>query len=376
MITNVTASQIINYKPKGLYFTKNEKTEFIRRIEEFIERHTLGQALDALWQQQKNIGFILGTPIDGENITDKSKFLIKNIGHYQLVHSPARKDRKNISFLRTKGIISENPRFVYEHFDGVQYSHFPCNHHGYKDVCFLCSAAGANPNEIVLSVLLAGSEFIYGANYATLGHSHFTVWSRVPILQKYWPMDTLIWLCENGDKLKSNSFTTFFNGLGAGNSIRHFHYQTLKEKFPVMDFNIDYKLSDKGISRLKWPIPAYCMSITRKDDRYKLLYHLDVFISAWLNISRDNTLNLAHSIDEDGTAKIVFIPRINKADKRRPKKMSNDFGGCEVCGRMNIEDFELWNSLIKCDSNTISKIIRELAPFPEQIERIETQTKE
>lgn len=223
-----------------------------------------------------------------------------------------------------------------------------------------------------MSIILSDSEFIYGANYATLGFSHFTLWTKVPLLQKYWPIDTLIWLCSHGDKLKCYDFTTFFNGLGAGNSIKHFHYQTLKESFPI--FNIKDVVKEfpiSGINRLNWRMPAYQMNIDKNDDRCELISHMDALILAWIGMSKLNTFNLAHCTIAD-EAIIIFIPRINVPNKCHPSEISNDFGGCEVCGRINIEDEKEWSKFTKGDTVKIDELLKELAPLSGHIDWLES----
>jgi len=369
------ANMIRQVHPASGFLSQAEKQQLLALIMQATDRNGLGDALTALWDQQKAIGFILGTPSRGENLTDESKFLSKNVGRYWLLHNDARKRRKDIAFLQERRILEQNPRFVYEKLQHGCYSHYPARQHGFEDVCFLCSAERANPNEVLVLFELAGSEFVYGANYATLGCSHFTVWTKVPILQKYWPFDTLHWLCEHGDKIACDSFTTFFNGLGAGNSIKHFHYQTLREPFPIFDAEVRYNLTASDISRLEWPLPAYRMILPINQDRRKLLSQLDTMILAWVGKDLSNTLNLAHRTDANGSTCLIFIPRIDAPDKHRPPQITNDFGGCEVCGRINIENRSEWTNATTFQESTINGMLETVAPLAVQIERLESSWK-
>ena len=363
--------KILKRKPIGKFLTNHEKSITSELVNKLADLENLGAALDTLWAFQKKIGFVLGTPIRCENTTDDLKFLIKNIGPYQLVHSTARSRRRDIEFLQERGIIAKDPRFVYEHLEGLIYTHYPSKNQGFEDKCFLCSSEWANPNEVLLRIVLSDAEFVYGANYATLGFSHFTVWTKIPILQKYWPMDTLTWLCTHGDRVQSTEFSTFFNGLGAGNSIRHFHYQTLKEKLPILDSTKNYAI-DNDIWRLEWPMPAYGITLEENRDRTKMLSHFDTFISSWLE-KPAHTLNLIHGATKNNNTKIIFIPRIDEKNKRHPKAIHNDFGGCEVSGRINIENLKEWDTWRSRDKKEIDALYLELAPSVAQIEKLESK---
>jgi len=364
--------KIHSKKPETGFFTRIEKDELIQLVQKLVDMKGkgLGDALTALWKQQKHMGFILGNPRP-KGAWHADDFLYKEIGSFTLVYSPARKHRGDVRFLIKRGILSEHPRFVYELYEKGSYSHYPEAHHEYKDKCFLCSADGANPNEILLPQILCDAEFIYGANFATLGHSHFTLWTRVPLLQTYWSMDTLQWLCCHGDKLQNDDFTTFFNGLGAGNSIRHYHYQTLREPFPIFNAEIRTEFKNSKISRLEWPMPAYRMDIHEKENRCDRLSYMDALIQAWLQMSKLKTFNLAHRTAE-GISTIIFIPRVNIAGKCRPSEIGNNFGGCEVCGRINIEDKKDFVKFKKSDAKKIEDLMEELAPRSGHIDWLES----
>jgi hypothetical protein len=310
----------------------------------------------------------------GENLADESKFLSKNIGPYRLINSPARKSRRNVPFLIEHGILSEHPKFVYEKLEGEKYEHYPEKKHGFEDICFLCSAHRANPNEVLISIELGDSEFVYGANFATLGHCHFTVWTKVPLLQKHWPADTLFWLQEHGRLLASDTYTTFFNGLGAGNSIKHFHYQTLREDFPVLEAPVIRELPGTAITRLDWPVPVYRVITTPGEKLSEELSQLDRFISKWYGIHPANTLNLVHKSDTSGKAYVVFIPRVNSDEKRRPAQISNDFAGCEVSGRINIDNLDEWKWACSQSEAEITELLKALSPPQEHIADLEANT--
>ncbi|MGE5294133.1 MAG: hypothetical protein ACM3VT_04840, partial [Solirubrobacterales bacterium] len=309
-------------------------------------------------------------PCAGDNLNDDSKFLCKRIGPYRVIHSSARRDRGDVSILKQRRIIAENPRFVYEGFERNAYVHHPAKRPGCEEICFLCSAAGANPNEVLLPVAIGGAAFLYGANFATLGHSHFTFWTETPILQTYWPGDSLRWLCEHGDRLRCEEFVTFFNGLGAGNSLRHFHYQTLRETLPIFDAKVSRSLGRSGVERLDWPMPAYRMTVPDGADRPKAIGRFDALILTWLGLNPQNTLNLAHRKDAGGTH-LIFVPRIDRDDKRRPPGLSNGFAGCEVCGRINIEVRREWEKAAGFEREDIEAMFKAVAPSAEDIDGLE-----
>ncbi len=373
----IHADDIINFKPRKCVFSREEKRQLIDLVEIFAAQNSLGVALSALWKQQKTIGFILGNPSAGQNLNPdlSGKFLSRNIGPYRLIHSPARKDRRNVPFLIKQGILAQHPKFVYEKLEGDRYEHYPAKKHDFEDICFLCSANEANPNEVLVSVDLGNSEFVYGANFATLGHCHFTVWTRVPILQKYWPEDTLLWLQEHGRRLASDKHTTFFNSLGAGNSIKHFHYQTLREDFPIFEAPVIKKLPNSGIVRLEWPMPAYRV-ITTSGQLSDELSQMDQFISKWCAIHTNNTLNLIHKTDSNGKAYVVFVPRVDCDEKHRPTGISNDFAGCEVGGRINIDNLDEWKWAGTQPESAITEMLRSLSPPQEQIAALEATSAE
>jgi hypothetical protein len=369
----IQADDIINFRPQKSLFSREEKWRLDNLVEAYASQNGLGAALSALWQQQKAIGFILGNPSVSENLNpdESGKFLSINIGPYWLIHSPARKDRRNVPFLIEHGILAQHPRFVYEKLEGDRYEHYPGKKHGFKRECFLCSANEANPNEVLVSLYHGGTEFIYGANFATLGYCHFTVWTRVPILQRYWPQDTLFWLLEHGRRLASDKYTTFFNSLGAGNSANHFHYQTLREDFPIFKAPVIRELPNTGIARLEWPIPAYRVITTPGQSLSDELAQMDQFISKWCTMHTDNTLNLIHKTDSNGNAYLIFVPRVNRNGKRRPPQISNDFAGCEVSGRINIDNPDEWKWASEKPESAITEMLRLLSPPQEQIAALE-----
>lgn len=364
------AKEIIEFKPHKSILSGAERKQLAAMVEALAAESGAGKALSALWQQQKAIGFILGNPSEGENLNDK-KFLSKMVGPYWLIHSSARKDRRDVSILKKSGILGQNPVFVYDKLKDGVYAHHPTKRHGFKDICFLCSAKRANPNEVLISTILGNAEFVYGANFATLGHCHFTAWTKVPILQKHWPYDSLIWLCLHGRWLASDTFTTFFNGLGAGNSIKHFHYQTLREEFPISLASQTRQFQSSGIDRLEWPMPAYRTTIRPDQELSDGIARMDRFISHWVNMNPIHSLNLVHTTDLSGRTYIIFVPRVASPEKRRPREISNDFAGCEVGGRINIEDKQQWKWAAAQDEATIAKMLECLAPPKTQIESLE-----
>ncbi len=367
------ADDITNFKPRRSVLSKEERRQLADLVEVFAAANGLGEVLSVLWEQQKAIGFVLGEPSVGQNLNDdkSGKFLSKNTKPYWLIHSPARKDRRNVAFLKKHDILTQQPRFVYEKLEGDRYEHYPEKKHGFERECYLCSAQDANPNEVLLSTYLGGTEFIYGANFATLGHCHFTVWTRVPILQKHWPEDTLFWLQELGRRLASDEYTTFFNGPGAGNSANHFHYQTLKEDFPIFEAPVMKQLPNSGIARLKWPMPAYRVITIPVDKLSDELAQMDQFISKWRSINADNTFNLIHKTDSSGKVYVVFIPRVNSEGKRHPSGISNDFAGCEVGGRINIDEPDEWEWACTQTESEITELLKSLSPPKEQIDALE-----
>ncbi|MEN6338180.1 MAG: hypothetical protein ABFE01_28315 [Phycisphaerales bacterium] len=371
MIDNQIARQIMQFGQGDRVLTRAEKRLIVTLVETLAAEAGLGEALTVLWEQQKTIGYVLGVPCAGENLSDESRFLCKRIGRYWLVHSPARKDRGNVPVLKQRRIIAEQPRFVYEGIEGDDYLHHPVKRPGFEQVCFLCSAAGANPNEVLVPVELGTAGFLYGANFATLGHSHFTFWTEVPILQKYWPTSSLAWLCEHGDKLRCPAFSTFFNGLGAGNSLRHFHFQTLRESLPIFDAITMRELGRSGVQRLDWPMPAYRAIVPEGEDRSATISHLDALIAAWLDMAPQNTLNLAHRKDDQGLTHLIFVPRVDAAGKQRPPGVSNGFAGCEVCGRINVESREEFSRAIAGTPDDIEAMLKAVSPEPEHIEQLE-----
>jgi len=372
MIDHPIAGRIVQFGRETSVLTPAEKREIVTLVEALAADVGLGEALTVLWEQQKTIGYILGTPCAGENLDDDSQFLCRRVGRYWLIHSAARKDRGNIPVLKERRIIAERPRFVYESESLEPYLHHPVKRPGFERPCFLCSAAGANPNEILLPVELDGAGFVYGANFATLGHSHFTFWAQVPILQRYWPQYSLSWLCQHGDKLRCAEFSTFFNGLGAGNSLRHFHYQTLREPFPIFDAGPLHELDESGIQRLDWPMPAYRLTVSEGADRSAAIARFDALIAAWLDMDSHNTLNLAHRKNAAGDTHLVFVPRVDTPGRHHPRTISNGFAGCEVCGRINIESRKEWEQAAGSGPGDIDAMLGAIAPPAEHIERLET----
>lgn len=361
--------------------TPSDKRRIVTLVEALAAKKGLGKALTTLWEKQKEIGFILGTPCTRENANDRSQFLCRKVGRYWLIHSPARKDRGNVPKLKRVGIMAKHARFVYESDDVNPYLHHPVEGEGFTRKCHLCSAAGAFPKEVLLPIELGKAGFLYGANFATLGHSHFTLWTEVPILQKYWPMDSLRWLCEHGDRLHCAEYSTFFNGLGAGNSLRHFHYQTLREPLPVFDAPCSRNFGASGIQRLEWPMPVYRLVVTRGNKRLAGLQRLDAFILAWLNMARHNTLNLAHRKDDAKNTHLIFIPRLDRDGYHHPKEITNDFAGCEVCGRINVENRQEWEQVVglarkrqepRQPPPDVDKMLRDIGPPDKAIERLES----
>ena len=358
--------RIQNFRPTGTVLSAQEKSELAEMVTALADNKGLGVALSALWEQQRAVGFVLGTPSVGKNLDDQSRFLAAPLGRHWLIHSAARKERSNVPFLTKRGILSQHPRFVYEKLDGRAYEHSAGKQPGFE-MCFLCSAAAANPNEVLCSMVLGDREFVYGVNYAALGHCHVTLWTKVPIDQTYWPGDALFWLCEHGRRLRTPEYTTFFNGLGAGNSIKHFHYQTLREVFPICQARPERVFTPSGIARLDWPMPAYGVAAARDDSQ--VLSRLDEFICAWLDLGADHSLNLVHTTDPQDRAHIVFVPRVKT--KLRPQGISNGFAGCEVGGRINVEEWDEWDSARRQPLETVEGWLRAIAPSQGLVRKLE-----
>jgi hypothetical protein len=365
------AAAIANFVPRDPVLSSEERNRLAGMVEAYASEAGLGAALDALWQEQRAIGFILGNPSEGENLNDASQFLSKKLGRYWLVHSPARRHRSDVEYLKTHGILARDPRFVYERLDGESYFHYPTKQDGFSHPCFLCSARMANPNEVLVAAVLGDSEFVYGANFAALGHCHFTVWTRVPILQKYQPKHTLLWLREHGRRLASSAYRTFFNGLGAGNSIRHYHYQTLKEDFPIFHAAPRREFERSRITRLDWPMPAYKFTAVPALNGSSEPAGMDRLIGRWLSMRPFHTLNLVHTVDADKKEHLIFVPRVDCPGSRRPAGVSNDFAGCEVAGRINIEDREEWQRLGTQPEECISDLLGSLAPGDDLVADLE-----
>jgi hypothetical protein len=360
----------------GVFLSREEKDYVLELVYELAQQEGLGAALTCLWEQQKAIGFVLGDPTITNDASDKSRFLGRRIGRYWLMHSESRKDRKNIAFLKSRKILSDAPEFVYERLTGKCYKHSKSKSEGFDEPCFLCSAETANPNEILVRIKFGNCGFVYGANYATLGHSHFTLWTEwkepeEPLLQNYKPKDTLFWLCEHGKKLRSSEFATFFNGLGAGNSIRHFHYQTLRESLPIFDAESMWVRRD--IARMKWPMPAYSITLKGQCERSDVLSIFDSFILRWQDIDKErNTLNLLHRTDANGFTHIIFVPRVNCEGKRKSPGISNELGGCEVGGRINIEKLDEWLNATKKTAEEVEAMLAAIAPEGDKINYLES----
>lgn len=365
--------KVTSFRPRCSVFSEEERARLASLVRTVAAKHGLGVALTALWEQQKAMGFILGEPSAGENLADDSRVLCAQTGPYWLVHNPARRERKNTQFLTARGILCEHPTLVYERLEAGVYEHFPLKKEGFADVCFLCSAQSAMPNQVLVSMELSGAEFVYGANYATLGHSHFTLWTRVPILQRYWPGDTLLWLAEHGRRMASDQYATFFNGLGAGNSIKHFHFQTLREPFPLFRAAACGQSARSGIERLVWPMPAYRITLAPGSDPVEGLLPMDLFVLDWLAMDQPHSLNLILAARSDGTLDLVFVPRLDSPVTRRPRQLSNDFGGCEVGGRINIDRREEWEWARKQPESAIDDWLACLAPNQKKIAALEAR---
>lgn len=103
-----------------------------------------------------------------------------------------------------------------------------------------------------------------------------------------------------------------------------------------------------------------------------MISRLDALVAAWLRLAPQNTLNLAHRKDAQGRTHLIFIPRIDGADKHHPPEISNGFAGCEVCGRINIEDREEWARAIDCKPGRIDAMLEAVSPPAESIGRLES----
>jgi hypothetical protein len=173
--------------------------------------------------------------------------------------------------------------------------------------------------------------------------------------------------------LASDEYATFFNGLGAGNSVKHFHYQTLRESFPLFRAAGCGQSARSGIERLVWALPAYRMALAPESDPVDGPLPMDLLVRDWLAMDQAHSLNLLLASRSDGTLDLVFVPRLDSPATRRPARLSNDFGGCEVGGRINIEKREEWEWACKQPESAIGDWLACLAPPQERIAALEAR---
>lgn len=184
----------------------------------------LAGVLDAVWQEQGRIGFLL--PASDEIEIRQVEDPISAVP-FRFRWLPHRELRANLAELEARGIVSADR-------SDTELFRDPRDPPG--RFCFLCSRniRVSNPKEELLPLNLAGRDFYAGANFAWIAQGHFTVMAAEHRDQEFTEHTLAAMLDLHAQA--GGEYRVIYNAPHAGASIPwHLHLQTSKEPFPVED---------------------------------------------------------------------------------------------------------------------------------------------
>jgi hypothetical protein len=314
----------------------------------------LSKSLEDILARQSAKGFILPG-----GFVRKKAIIAKH--YFNVIYSEPRHRRKDPNLLRQHGIIGAQQNYFYEYINPdlgrkklqlIDVETF--NKLGPKHQNNLQPAHFLNPAEFTIPLKLSGyknnlQDFLMGANYAPFGAGHFVVWTPaqnttaglLAYQQIYQGINQLYWADSLLSQIGDPEYRLFFNARGTGNSSNIFHFQVLREKFPVFaQFSYYYHYNRSEIiytSRRAWPFQGFLARYTLETQK-TVLEELTTHIKHWLKQKPFHTFNLLAKFRPDGRREIFFVKR--KSSLIYLKGISNSFSGYEVAGNIVVENMQ------------------------------------
>jgi hypothetical protein len=190
----------------------------------------LAGILDAVWQDQGQVGFLLpaSDEIEIREVQDPVSAV-----PFRFRWLPHRELRSDLAELEARGIVSTDR-------GDTQLFSDPRDPHG--RFCFLCARniRVSNPKEQLVPLHLAGSDFYAGANFAWIAQGHFTVMSAEHRDQDFTEhtLAAMLDLHAQAD----GEYRVIYNAPHAGATIPwHLHLQTSRERLPVEDLPAEFE---------------------------------------------------------------------------------------------------------------------------------------
>ncbi|MDR2428174.1 MAG: hypothetical protein LBD62_00010 [Candidatus Margulisbacteria bacterium] len=332
----------------------------------------LSKSLEDILAKQSAQGFILPG-----GFVRKKVILAKH--YFNVIYSEPRHRRKDPNLLRQHGIIGAQQNCFYEYINSdlgrkklqiIDAETF--NKLSQKHRNNLQPAHFLNPAEFTIPLKLSGhknnqQDFLMGVNYAPFGAGHFVVWTPaqnttaglLTYQQVYQGINQLYWADSLLSQIGDPEYRLFFNARGTGNSSNIFHFQVLREKFPVFAQLSRYYHHNGSeiiyVSRQAWPFQGFLARYTLETKK-AVLEALTTHIKHWLKQNLSHTFNLLAQFMPDDRREIFFVKR--KSNLIHLQGISNSFSGYEVAGNIVVED------------------MREYQNFPDRIRNIEWDTRQ
>lgn len=184
----------------------------------------LAGLLTATWQRQADVGFLLAPPdeagVEERAVRDDISGVV-----FRFRWMPHRELRVDTAALERRGILNPNRDEEALYRDPRD----PSGRH-----CFLCweNIAECHPMEELIPLLLAGREYLAGANFAWIEPNHYTVMSTEHVDQDFSP-NVLAAMMELHQRT-GGEFRVIYNAAYAGATIPwHLHFQITSEQLPI-----------------------------------------------------------------------------------------------------------------------------------------------
>ncbi|MDP8230050.1 MAG: DUF4922 domain-containing protein [Candidatus Gorgyraea atricola] len=282
-------------------------------IEEMYRKHATNKSI------RKEYDARIGQEDKSAKVTDE-----KPLGRFSLIKSIWRPLRR-VGFPGTK--LKDHPEAV-------------------NDGCFICIPNMANQQRgLRIFDKINGVEYVALANPFQYLKNHITL-ALIGHEDQGLSLGRIGFMLDLIERLKSFSFS--FNAIGAAASIpKHLHFHGTNGKLPLEGEHIGeitlFKSDRLKVSKLdeSWPNLVYVI----RGDKEKIARFLIGMIDSTAerfpgeDQQEKRAFGILFGRDAEGQRKVYLIPR----RKERPSNFGNDFGFCEMGGRLiceTTEDFE------------------------------------
>lgn len=294
---------------------------------------TLGDRLTTTWQAQADVGFLLSDPAADDIEIREFPDPVSGVS-FRFRWLPHREIRSNVAELERRGILNPDRDDVFLFCDPRD----PSGRH-----CFLCvdNIAVCHPLEELVPMVLAGREYVAGANFAWIGNDHYTVMPVEHIDQDFTPhvLDAMVDLhAQTG-----GAYRVLYNGADAGATIPwHLHYQITTDRLPVED------LAPGG--EHEYPTALH---------RFTEVGTATGFVRSWLAADTEHhRLNILVAGPADAVVIHVF-PRDSRQTHAAEKGL---IGGFEVCGDLVYSEPDTRPQFDAASAEMARRVIGEVRP--------------